>query len=161
MMKNSRIDNFVMTLQSEMSRVGGKLSGLNSEQNWAGKRNNTIDGDYTPREGTITMASAHKIEVENSNEQNVIPPAGSVIENAAAQQIIAFLSSAGVSPKRSWKDKVLDQAIPAATTVASVMVAYGVVALVERQVAKRAEKKQLAAASAQQLLTQGEELKVG
>lgn len=165
MIKQSAIDTLISNAQSEMSRVGGKLAGLNAAQNWGNSRNNTIDGDYTPhKEGTeITMSSntAQKIVSENSNpEVVVLPPAGGAVQEEIAKQVFAFMSQASglqkVAPPRSWKEKAFDQAIPTLTTVATVVAVQGLISLIGRGVSKYQAKKQLAAAAkAEQLLSSG------
>lgn len=162
MIKQSAIETLISNLQSEMSRVGGKLTGLSAAQIQLETRNNTIDGDYTPQnEGTkITMASNTARNIETENNKPEIAPAGGPHDQEIANAVFAFMSQASGLQKqapRSWKEKALDQAVPAATTVVSVLAAYGVIALVERQVAKRQAKKQLAAANAEQLLSVGEQ----
>lgn len=154
------INRIVSNMRAEMSRAGGRLPGLSHEQIQHKTRNNNVEGEYvtpTPIEGTITMMNNTAIKHEVSNDSSNLPPAGGAVEAAVGDQVSQYLQSVGITlvpQKRTWKDEVLEHAVPVGRTIAAVLIAEGVIALVQHQAKRRAEKKALAAAEAEALLSE-------
>lgn len=146
----------ITTLLNEtMRKAGGRLAALDP-QNLQHIRDNNYEGETTipTNEGTNIMNASNNAVAETVHSNQEVPPAGGYHEQAqGAQQAMSigeFLSAMGVkeTPKpSSWQDHVIENAVPLARTIAGVLIAQGVVYLVQRQVAKRREAKQLAAAA--------------
>lgn len=151
------------TLQHEMSRAGGRLPGLVELQNPDRIGDNNIEQESTtpPQEGTIMMNNAAVNLNPNTAPTNDVPPAGGPAENAFGKEVRGivddFLKDVGLGhlvTKPTWKDKVLDNAIPVGRVIVGVLLAEGAIALVQRQVQKSRAKKELAAAKAEAQLSE-------
>lgn len=159
-MQSDHMNRLYYVLQSQMNQVGGKLPSLALLQKTDEIGDNSIEQESVtpPQEGTFIMmnnAAVANPEVA-APQPSIVPPAGGHAEHAVGAQVVDFLKAAGLSvpKKRTWQDQVLEHAIPVGRTVAAVLIAEGVIALVQHQVQKRREKNELAAAKADAMLTE-------
>lgn len=138
-MKKPAVDRLVTNLQAEMSRAGGRLPSLNTEQKPTGRRNNSSEGeDYLPtEEGAEHMvAAAEKAEkTEKTETTTKVPPAGGTKEAAFGRDVLNFLHESGYivdgdKKPRTWTNKFLDEAIPTAVTVGGILTVYAGVTLI-------------------------------
>ena len=92
-------------------------------------------------------ASAAKRDNETSEETDKasIPPAGGSVEARIGRDVINFLRESGYvvnenKKDRSWTDKFLDEAIPAAVAVGAIVVGYAGVTLVRTRLGEKRSK---------------------
>jgi hypothetical protein len=84
-------------------------------------------------------AAAAKSETEatekSTTEKTNVPPAGGTAEMRVGREVIDFLRGAGYivdenKKPRTWTDKFLDEAIPAAVAVSAVLTVYAGVTII-------------------------------
>lgn len=155
-MPANNIDRIVSDMQHTMRKAGGKLNGLNAMQKWEEMRDNRSEGESStqPQEGIIVMNNSSNV-AHTLHSSNDVPPAGGQEQHDAGQQVVAYLQSLGITPqqppRRSWKDEAIDVGTKVGITVGSVLIAQGVLSLIQYSVAKSRAKKEAKALAASNL----------
>lgn len=139
MMKTS-LRELLGSLQLDMLRAGGRLPSLDIPQNQRGIGNNNIEGKayVQPKlEGETTIMATTTKEETSSKKEEIITPAGGASDAEVAKAVATVFSKmgelAGNAVPKTYGRRMLEEAIPAATTALAVVAVYGGITLINNK----------------------------